>query len=52
MADNSKPGTGDILVDSTGAPAGSVYVHDQSSGATVLAPADNYTTTIKEMGKR
>lgn len=52
MADNSTPSNPAIIVDSTGAPAGSVYVHDQASGATVLAPADNYTDTIKGMNQR
>lgn len=52
MADKGKPDNPVIIVDSTGAPAGSVYVHDQASGATVLAPVDNYTDTIREMGKR
>lgn len=50
MADGNNGG--DILVSNEGAPAGTVYVHDQSSGATVLAPADNYTETIKEINNR
>jgi len=50
MADSNTGG--DILVSSEGAPSGTVYVHDQNSGATVLAPADNYTETIKELNQR
>lgn len=52
MADQATTDNATIFVDKEGAPAGSVYVHDQASGATILAPIDNYTDSIKELNNR
>ena len=51
MADNGAPTYPVIFVTDNGAPDGSVYVHDQSSGMTVTAPStsDGYLQAIRDL---
>jgi len=53
MADNGAPTYPMILVTDTGAPAGTVNVHDQATGQTVNAPAtpEGYLQAIRDMRK-
>ena len=53
MADNETPQYPTIFVTSSGAPEGSVYVHDQATGMTVMAPADEagYCQAIADLNK-
>ena len=54
MADNETPRYPSIIVSDAGAPEGQCYVHDQKSGATVLAPTTEagYTQAIKDLNNR
>jgi hypothetical protein len=51
MADNGAPTYPVIFVTDNGAPAGSVYVHDQATGMTVTAPntTDGYLQAVKDL---
>lgn len=53
MADYGAPEYPIILVTDTGAPSGTVNVHDQATGQTVNAPAtpEGYLQAIRNMGK-
>lgn len=54
MADNETPRYPAIIVTDTGAPTGCVNVHDQATGATVVAPAtqDGYLAAIRDLNNR
>lgn len=54
MADNETPRHPSVIVSDAGAPEGQVYVHDQKTGATVLAPRTEagYTAAIRDLNGR
>lgn len=51
MADNGAPTYPVVFVTNAGAPAGSVYVHDEQSGMTVTAPAtpEGYLQAVRDL---
>lgn len=53
MADNYVPTYPAIIVTDAGAPAGCVNVHDEKTGATVIAPAtpEGYHQAIRDLNK-
>lgn len=54
MADNDKPRYPSVFVTSSGAPEGCVNVHDQATGATVVAEATEagYTQAIRDLNSQ
>ena len=53
MADNDKPLYPSIIASDSGAPEGSMYVHDQATGMTVVAEAtqDGYCQAVRDLNK-
>lgn len=51
MADPGAPPHPSVIVSDWGAPPGTVYVHSEADGRTVLAPADEpgYLAAIREL---
>lgn len=54
MADDNKPQYPAVFVTDSGAPEGSVYVHDQGTGVTVVAPATEpgYCQAITDLNSK
>lgn len=54
MADNETPRYPSIIVSDAGAPEGTVYVHDQATGATIMAPntSQGYCDAVRDLNRK